>query len=396
MELNEKLSSIQRDKQLGAGRFGFQAWPGHELFTKYSADHPYSYPLSSHFMATANWPIVARAMLSGKPYPVKAAVAQATNPLLWISNSRLVYTALKSLDLFVVMDLFMTPTAMLADYVLPATDWLERPVLQADGFLNTIHGGIRAVKPEAERRDDYQLWQGLGVRLGQDDSWWDTIEEAYGYRVKPAGFSSYDAFVEDKRCIVNTRHYNKYAKHPFATPSGKVELVSSVARQLGYNPLPEYEEPPESPVSTPEIAGEYPYILLTGCKVRTYYHSEFRQIQSARKKHPEPLVHIHPDTAKGLGIQDADWVTIETPLGTVQQKAVLDSGLNPRVIDAEHGWWFPEDPAPEPSLYGVWKSNINAILDDDPDKCDITCGSWPYKALLCKIYKSQPLDSGVE
>jgi thiosulfate reductase/polysulfide reductase chain A len=387
MELNEKLSREQRAKQLGADRFRLQALPGFELCQKYEESHPYAYTLSANAMAMAHWPTVLRAILKGRPYPVKGMIAQATNPLLWLSNSRLVYQGLKALDLLVVMDYFLTPTAMLADYVLPATDWLERPVFVGKALWNVAHGGKRSLKPEAERRDDYQLWRGLGTRLGQAEYWWDTLEEAYGYRVEPAGYASYEEFVTQKRVMVGRPKYRKYEQTPFATPSGKIELYSGMLEQLGYNPLPQYEEPAESPISTPALAKEYPYILITGGKIRAYYHSEFRQIVSARRKHPDPLVQINPDTAQEFGIIEGDWVTIETPLGSVKQRAKVDPGIDPRVIHAEHGWWFPEDPGPEPSLYGVWKSNINAVIDDDPDKCDPACGSWPYRAMLCKIYK---------
>ncbi len=388
MELNEKLPTEQRAKQLGADRFKLQAWPGYELCRKYTEGHPYAYTMNAGFMATAHWPTMVRAILTGEPYPVKALIAQATNPLLWLANSRLVYQGLKASDLLVVMEVFMTPTAMLADYVLPATDWLERPVFNGTGITNIVCGGERSVKPEAERRDDYQLWRGLGVRLGQAEYWWDTLEEAYGYRVEPGGYKSYEEFVAKQRVVVGAQEYKKYEKYPFATPSGKVELYSTMLEQLGYDPLPSYEEPVESPVSTPELAREYPLILITGGKIRPYYHSEFRQIRSARKKHPDPLMQLHPDTAKELGITDGDWVNIETPIGSVKQRALLDTGIHPRVVHAEHGWWFPEEPAPEPSLYGVWKSNINAVLDDHPDKCDPACGSWPYRAVLCKISKT--------
>lgn len=387
MELNEKLPAEQRAKQLGAEKFRLQALPGYELCQRYTEGHPYAYTLSANAMAMAHWPTVLRAILKGEPYPVKAIVAQATNPLLWFSNSRLVYQGLKALDLLVVMDYFMTPTAMLADYVLPATDWLERPVFVGKSLWNVVYGGRRSLKPEAERRDDYELWKGLGVRLGQAEYWWDTLEEAYSYRVEPAGYDSYEEFVGKKRAIVGSHKYRKYVHDIFATPSGKVELFSSMLEELGYNPLPQYEEPFESPLSTPELAEEYPYILITGGKVRAFYHSEFRQIISARRKHPDPLVQIHPDTAQELSITDGDWIAIETPVGSIKQRAKVDPGIHPKVIHAEHGWWFPEDPGPEPSLYGVWKSNINAVIDDDPDKCDPACGSWPYRAMLCKIHK---------
>lgn len=387
MELNDKLPAEQKLKQIGAKKFRLQALPGYELYQKYTEGHPYAYTLSLNAMAMAHWPSLLRAIVEGKPYPVRAMIAQATNPLLWLSNSQLVYKGLKNLELLVVMDYFMTPTAMLGDYVLPATDWLERPVFVGKALWNVAYGGTRALKPEAERHDDYQLWRGLGMRLGQAEYWWDTLEEAYDYRVDPAGYDSYEDFIAKKRLIVGTHTYRKYEQTPFATPSGKVELYSGLLEQLGYVPVPQYDEPAESPISTPELAEQYPYILITGSKIRTFYHSEFRQIISARRKHPDPLVQLHPDTARAFRIADGDWVIIETPIGSVRQRAKLDPGMLPKVIHAEHGWWFPEESGPEPSLFGVWKSNINAVVDDNPDKCDPVCGSWPYRGMLCNIRK---------
>ena len=62
-------------------------------------------------------------------------------------------------------------------------------------------------------------------------------------------------------------------------------------------------------------------------------------------------------------------------------------GIDPRVVHAEHGWWFPELPGEEPWLHGVWESNINVCTDDDPDTCGKKSGGWPLKTALCKIYK---------
>jgi anaerobic selenocysteine-containing dehydrogenase len=187
--------------------------------------------------------------------------------------------------------------------------------------------------------------------------------------------------------VPGTRELKKYEKHGFATPTRKVELYSTIFEKLGYDPLPNYEEPAESPVSTPELARDYPFVLATGGRIKYFYHSEFRQIASMRKHHPDPLVQIHPDAAANLGIADGDWVYLESRLGRARFKAQLFDGIDPRVVHAEHSWWFPEDPAPEPSLFGVWKSNVNVLLDDDPDHCDQICGGWPH-AGLCKVYKA--------
>jgi thiosulfate reductase/polysulfide reductase chain A len=387
MELNGKLSAEQRRKQLGTDRFKLFTYPGWEAMLEYQKRCPYVTVPSRASLTASHAPTLWRAILEDKPYPVRVLLVQANNPLLQATNSKLVYKALKKLDLLVVMDYFATPTAALADYVLPAADWMERPHLSTiQGSRHYITVGERAVQPEYERREDYQLWRGLGMRLGQEHFWtWETLEEAYDYRLEPLGYTHAE-FIQRVGGFRVPLETKKYEKHGFATPSGKVEIYSTVLKELGYDPLPDYEEPAQSPISTPELYKEYPLILTTGGRVRYFYHSEFRQIKSMRNSHPDPVVEIHPDTAASLGITEGDWVWLESPLGRIQQKAKLDSNLDPRVVHAEHSWWFPEDGGEEPSLHGVWKSNINVLIDDKLDHCDDIVGSWPHMG-LCKVYK---------
>jgi len=387
MELHDALPQEQKRKQIGVDRFRLFTWPGYEMLCEPSKGIPYVWPPTVNESCNAHEPSVWRAILTGNPYPVKALIIQGNNALLQATNTKLVYEALKSLDLSVVHDYFLTPTAMLADYVLPAADWLERAVVApVAGMRNFINAGEKIVDPEYERRDDYQFWRELATRLGQESYWpWKTMEEACDYRFKPMGYTFKE--VVEMGGVPGTRELKKYEKHGFATPTRKVELYSTIFEKLGYDPLPNYEEPAESPVSTPELAREYPFVLATGGRIKYFYHSEFRQIGSMRKHHPDPLVQIHPDAAAKLGIGDGDWVYLESRLGRARFKAQLFDGIDPRVVHAEHSWWFPEDPAPEPSLFGVWKSNVNVLLDDDPDHCDQICGGWPH-AGLCKVYKA--------
>ncbi|MCX6013445.1 MAG: hypothetical protein NTV30_08590 [Chloroflexi bacterium] len=175
----------------------------------------------------------------------------------------------------------------------------------------------------------------------------------------------------------------------FATNTGKAELASTIIQKLGHDPLPRFEEPPESPFSQPELAKEYPYILITGARFRPMFHSEWRQIDSIRRKRPYPQVQMNPETGKKLEINDGDWVWIETPRGRIRQKCQYFESLDPRVINCEHGWWFPELPGEEPWLHGVWESNANVLTDDDPDHCGKIHGGWPLRTALCKVYKAQ-------
>jgi anaerobic selenocysteine-containing dehydrogenase len=385
MELPEKLPEKKREKQLGSDRFKVLRWPVYERLLEITRDCPYVGRLSYMNSCMAHLPTLWRAVVSDKPYPIKAIIVQGNNPLLSWTDTKLVYEALKKLELFVVMDYFMTPSAMLADYVLPAADWLERPHISTlDGCSrNYIHIGERAVKPMYERRTDYELWRGLGIRLGQQEYWpWKTSEEAIDYRLKPLGFSLSE-FVTKVRGIIGPDEYQKYRKYGFATPSKKVEIYSTIFEELGYDPLPNYEELvlPESFIE------KYPLILITGGRVQCFFHSEFRQINSLRKVHPDPILQINSETAKELGVIDGDWVYVETPLGRVLQRAKLDPNIDPRVVHAEHGWWFPEDQGPEPSLYGLWKSNINVLLDNSNEILDSISGAWPHMC-FCKVYKA--------
>ena len=182
--------------------------------------------------------------------------------------------------------------------------------------------------------------------------------------------------------------YDKFHERGFETPTGKIELYSTRLEELGYDPLPYYEEPPESPVSTPEIAREFPYVLTTGARLPMYFHSEGRQIPKLRKGRPEPQVEIHPDTAARHGIAQDDWVRIASPRGSILQRALLTSKILPGVIHCQHGWWFPERKGTE---YGIWESNANLLTSQAPPY-DPAMGTYQLRGLLCRIEKSQAPD----
>ncbi len=203
-------------------------------------------------------------------------------------------------------------------------------------------------------------------------------------------FNNIKDFIEKTGGGLRTRGEEKsYEKDGFGTPTKKVDLYSTQLEMLGYDPLPRYYEPVESPISTPELAKRYPLILITGSRHLPFYHSEHRQVDSLRKMHPDPLLTINPKTALELGINNGDWAWIETPRGRIRQKTRVFDGIDPRVVHAEHGWWFPELPGEEPWLHGVWESNINVVIDDDPDHCGQLYGGWPLRAELCKVYKAK-------
>ncbi|MEN6437058.1 MAG: molybdopterin-dependent oxidoreductase [Syntrophobacter sp.] len=393
MELTDHLPLSQKEKQIGTDRFKFHGWPVHtelEALTMRTWGSRAEPPM--WYLGQGHAPSLYSAVLTGKPYPIRGLFCVGANPMVSHADTRRVLSALRALDLLVVMDTVKTPTTALADYVLPAAGWLEKP--QAYSYLGLARtlAASRAVVPasvpgEYDRRDEHMFWRGLGIRLGQAEFWpWRDSGEMMDYRFKPLGIT-FDDFARTRtRQVLNPPQYRQYEKIGFATPSGKVELYSTLLEKFGYDPLPDYHEEPISPVSRPDLSAEYPLILINGARRVEYMHTDWRQVSLIRKRYPFPVVEIHPQTCRSLGISDGQWVWIENAKGRVMQKCRAFDGIDPRVVHADFDWWYPEMPESEPSLFGVWFSNINILTEDGDAVCGPEMGSWSLRFNVCRIY----------
>ncbi len=321
------------------------------------------------------------AIIEEKPYPVKMLFFISSNPLMTRANAREVYKALKKVEFMAVSDFFLTPTAELADIVLPAATWLEIDYI---GDFWKRHGYIlprRKAITVGECRSDYEMLNDLAHRVGQEEYWWDSFEGGLDYILEPMGVTWQDFKKID--FIRGEVKYQKYKERGFSTPTKKFELSSTLLEKWGYDPLPQYREAPESPVSKPELHKDYPYILITGRRLPGFFHTENRQVPWLRELHRDPIVEIHPETARNEGIQEGDWVVLESPRGKVRQRAKLFEGMDPRIVSAEHAWWFPEKKEPG---HGWDESNINILTDNAYETCDPAMGATNVRTLLCKIY----------
>ena len=325
---------------------------------------------------------LVKAVLDQDPYPIRVAFLQGCNPLLTYSNSQETYRALKKLDFLAVAEMFMTPTAELADIVLPVASFLEFDSIVHSPMYPSVVQVQQKVAQVGECWSDSRIISELAKRLGLGEYFWDSDEEFLDYLLKPAGLT----FNELRKAgvIAGVKQYRSHEANGFETPSGKVELYSSRLKEWGFDPLPTYYEPPETPLSHPELAKEYP-LILTSWKVAPFRHSGGRQITTLRGSHPEPVVIIHPQTAGKLGIREGDWAYIETKRGRMRQKAALTDNIDPRVVGVDYGWWFPEKEAS--SLHGWAESNINILTDDQPPY-NREMGTTNLRGFLCKVYKA--------
>ncbi|EFI33629.1 molybdopterin oxidoreductase [Desulfonatronospira thiodismutans ASO3-1] len=380
----EAISSEQRAKQLGVDTYPFFGFPGWERNLENNKKLPQGMvsPPSMYRTCVAHARDVFHAVSTGEPYPVKAMFSVASNPMLSFPDSKMVFEALKALDLYVVMEYYMTPSAALADYVFPSATTVEQPQLwTTGGFCMSCPPGI---EPMYERKDTYHFYRGLGVRLGQEEDWpWENLEEVFDYCLEPVGLT-FEELSRDYG-FRGTPEFKRYEKHGFGTPSGKVELYSSIFEELGNDPLPRYKEPPWSPEGDSRVAGDFPLILITGSRFMPMYHSEQRQIEPAREQMPDPLVLVNPETAEELGLENGQWVKVISPQGETRVKLEKSAVMHPRMVDVQHGWWFPEREEARPELFGVFESNANTLCPMDEKFCSPEIGSWPHSALMCRI-----------
>jgi anaerobic selenocysteine-containing dehydrogenase len=321
------------------------------------------------------------AILDEQPYPVKMLFFISSNPVMTRANAREVYQALERVEFMAVADFFITPTAELADIVLPAATWLEMDYI---GDFWKRHGYLlprRKVVEIGECRSDHEMLNDLAHRVGQGGHWWDTFEGGLDYILEPIGLTWQDFKKMDR--LRGEVRYQKYQEEGFSTPTNKFELYSTRLEMWGYDPLPQYREPPESPVSTPEILDRFPYILITGARQPGFFHTENRQLPWMRELHRDPVIEIHPETAAKEGIREGRWVVIESPRGKIRQRAKLTAGIHPKVVGAQHAWWFPENRNPG---MGWDESNVNVLTDNAYETCDPAMGATSVRTLLCKIY----------
>ena len=316
-----------------------------------------------------------KAALESDPYPVRGYYGMCTNPLVAWADSQSTYEAFMNLDFVAVAEIFMTPTASLADIVLPVAHQFE---MNDIGHYGIGHGMILArpkiVDPPEECWPDIKIMNELGKRISPPQYWHEDHETFLDDLLKPAGLT-YREFAA-KGYLKGPDRFKQYEKEGFRTPTGKVELKLSTAEKFGLKPLPEFTGLPE------EEDPDYPLVLISA-KSRYYLMSSYRWVEKLREKRPRPTVEIHPDAATRYGIGDGEEVVIETKYGEITQTARVTDTVHPRVISASLGWWFPEGDRKE--QFEWRKSNFNMLTSIE--KLGKEFGTPNLKNLPCRIRK---------
>lgn len=342
------------------------------------------YPVWTKYWPAGQSMLLPDCILDGRPQQVCALLAMGINTAMW-PNSKRMEQALGSLEFFAATDFFHNPATLQADIVLPAATSLERPALIAYpgcAYQGELRYRRPVVAPRGEARPDGEIFLELGVRLGMAEQFWhgdleaawaeaaegipeEIREEVYN---NPDGVTVYAQAIDD---LVDHGFLDAdrlYRLRGFPTASGKVEFDSAELRAAGHDGLPIYREPAESPLSTPEIAHDYPLVLTSGARTKFDTHSQHQYIERMRRAIPNPLVEIHPSDAEPRGIRDGQAVEIRSPRGAVRFVARVTERIKPGVVHCTHGWN---------------SANVNELTDDR--HLDPISGFPPFKSSLCEV-----------
>ncbi|MCC6890558.1 MAG: molybdopterin-dependent oxidoreductase [Hyphomicrobiales bacterium] len=356
-----------------------------------------AYPMVKNFRGWAQPDKVIEQIESGEPYPIKAAWIQTSN-VIGGQAARADYhlDALQKLDFIAVVDLFHNPTTMaLADVVLPAATFAEKDSIRA--WWAPL-AAIRKRVQVGECKSDWEINFELARRFNPEGTKrWNTLQDLFDERLKPSG-AGFAQLVEEGGWRMPPEGPSRpYRRHErgllrgdgapgFATPTGKIEVACETYKQWGLDPLPFYTEPAQSAVSTPELFAKYPLVMITGARSQLYFHSEHRMIPWLREKMPDPIVEVHPQTARDYGIENGEWVYLENDLGRVKRKAAITLKVKPGHVHTMHGWWLPEREGAAPSLYGYADYQINRLIPG-PQCSRSGFGGGQYRTTLCRLRK---------
>jgi molybdopterin guanine dinucleotide-containing S/N-oxide reductase-like protein len=318
---------------------------------------------------------------------VHALFVYNSNPGAVAPNHNAVCRGLARADLFtVVHEQFFTDTTDYADYILPATTFLEHTDIQGAYGHYFVQLSKQAIDPVGESRSNVWLFSQLAQRMGfTEECFRDTPEELIrqAMSIGEDGYSK-NANMEHityqdlearghiplafHRCAEN-KPFQPYTSGTLQTPSGKVEFYSETLAASGLDALPGFHPPTESRWG--ERAKKYPLEFLPR-KSDNYMNSTFANLPGHRKMEARTSqrLEIHPDDARPRGLNDGDCVRVFNDRGSVHLTAMLNPSLPAGVVAARLDW----------AKLHADRANVNALTSEQ--LTDIGRGATFYSTLV--------------
>ncbi len=346
------------------------------------------FPVYTRYRGEFHAGILPRAVLEKKPYPIRLLLSLGASIITSWPQSDIWRKTLAGLDFFTCIDRQLTADAAYADILLPAATYFEIKSYMVYGSAFRIRE--RLAEPVGEARSDFFIMAELARRLGYGHLYPQTEEELLRHALKGTGFTLEEVrkaggMVQKPQAMMQYKKWEKGLLRPdgrpgFDTPTGKFEISSTILEEYGYDSLPVYVEPGESPLSRPDLAKDYPLVFNSGARANVDLHTLHHTIPLLQKDKPLPTVMINSSDAAKRNIANGDKVVLKTKRGGVEMYAFVTDDIVPGAIEASAmggGALGPQE----------WQdANVNDLTD--LKKFDPISGFPVYKALLCEVRKA--------
>ena len=259
--------------------------------------------------------------------PIKCLFITKANPMVQVPNINKTIEAFKKVDFKVVVDMFMTDTAMHADLVLPTTSVLEEEdFIYSSMYSPYLNYSNRVIQPLSGIMGEYDLFRALARKMGFKDYPHIEREEFFRRALSPLMEKykvSYE-YLKENFFTIKEREI-PWCDGKFNTPSGKYELFSEKAEKEGLSPIPVFIPPADN--------REYNLRLLTP------HHKNSLHSQHFAFEDTIPTVYINKDTLEKNGIKNEDIVKIESRYGSIEAKVKISEDIGDGIAMIYEGWW---------------------------------------------------------
>ncbi|RXK00383.1 thiosulfate reductase PhsA [Arcobacter sp. CECT 8986] len=292
------------------------------------------------------------AILSKKPYEVKAWVMTRTNPLVTVANPQKMKEAMNKLDLIVVNDVYMSETAQMADVVLPEATYLERDegIHDVSSKAPAYMMRNKVVEPINKTLTSYEIFRALAKKMNIDSEYkWNNINSYRAHQSKgdiklleklaKDGYASFDipALLYREKSYVD-KFVEKYPTASsnldenglltkmmkFKTPSGKIEIFSQTIEDAfaGYGVPANHDM---------DVQKGYPYIITSG-KTAIHTNGHTQNIPYLNMLMSDNPVWINPLTAKKENLKNGDKIFLENDVGKEKATVFITEGIRPDTL----------------------------------------------------------------
>ena len=263
----------------------------------------------------------------------RALLVHGANPAVSAPNVTAVREALGRLDLLVVADVVPSETALMADVVLPVTQWAEE-----EGTMTTLEGRVirrrRAIDPPAEARAELWVWGELARRFGVDRGFSGDAREVFDElaRASAGGRADYSAITYDRLDAGEALYWPCSTASPEGTP--RLFLDGFPTADGRAHPVAVDHRGPADDVT----AGR-PVHLVTG-RVLHHYQSgaQTRRVAELVEAAPAPLLELHPILAADLGVGQGDPVRVTSARGSMVADADVTDAIRPDTVFLPFHW----------------------------------------------------------